>query len=156
YGITWDEGMHNRYGRRVVRWYTSLGGDTGATDPNGLYFYGGLFELAAYGAERVSPLGLYETRHLVNVLFRFVGFVAAWGLGAHLGGPAAGFLSAFFLALTPAFYGHAFANPKDIPLASLFALAAWVALRASERGLALGWREALPSGVAIGLAAGVR
>jgi hypothetical protein len=156
YGITWDEGMHNRYGRRVVRWYTSLGTDTGATDPNGLYFYGGLFELVAYGTEKISPLGLYETRHLVNVLFAFAAFVAAWGMGTHLGGAPAGFLSALFLALTPAFYGHAFANPKDIPLASMFALAAWVALKASERLPGLSWKDALWTGIAIGLAAGVR
>jgi hypothetical protein len=156
YGITWDEGVHNRYGRRVVRWYTTLGADAAAVDPNGIYFYGGLFELAAYGVEQVSPLGVYETRHLVNVLFAFIAFVAAWGMGTQLGGPAAGFLSALFLALTPAFYGHAFANPKDIPLASLFALAAWVALRASEKLPELGWKEAVGTGIAIGLAAGVR
>jgi hypothetical protein len=156
YGITWDEGMHNRYGRRVVRWYTTLGADAAALDPNGIYFYGGLFELAAYAAEKVSPLGVYETRHLVNVLVAFIAFIAAWGMGTELGGPVAGFLSPLFLALTPAFYGHAFANPKDIPLASLFALAAWVALRASERLPELGWKEAVGTGLAIGLAAGVR
>ncbi len=156
YGITWDEGIHNRYGRRVVRWYTTLGADAAATDPNGIYFYGGLFELAAYGAEQMFPLGVYETRHLVNVLFAFIAFIAAWGMGTQLGGPLAGFLSALFLALTPAFYGHAFANPKDIPLASLFALAAWVALWASEKLPGLGWKEAVGTGIAIGLAAGVR
>jgi hypothetical protein len=156
YGITWDEGMHNRYGRRVVRWYTTLGADAAALDVNGIYFYGGLFELAAYAAEKVSPLGVYETRHLLNVLVAFIAFIAACGMGTELGGPVAGFLSALFLALTPAFYGHAFANPKDIPLASLFALAAWVALRASEKLPELGWKEAVGTGLAIGLAAGVR
>jgi hypothetical protein len=77
-------------------------------------------------------------------------------MGAHLGGPATGFLSALFLTLTPAYYGHIFANPKDIPLAALFALAAWAVLHASERVPGLGGREVVMAGVAIGLTAGVR
>jgi hypothetical protein len=156
YGITVDEGVQNRYSRRLVRWYASLGADSAAAYQNDLYLYGGLFEVTAAIAERVSPFGLYDTRHLVNVLYGLVAFVAAWGIGLHLGGPLAGFLSALFLALTPSFYGQAFSNPKDIPFASLFVLAAWVVLRVGERLPRLGWREVLLSGAVIGLAAGVR
>jgi len=156
YGITTDEGVQNRYSRRLVRWYTSLGADATAAYQNDLYLYGGLFELAVSGAEQISPLGVFDTRHLVNTLFGFAGFVAAWGIGSRLGGPLAGFLSALILASTPAYYGHAFANPKDIPLASLFALAAWVILWVSEKVPRLGVREAALAGLAIGLAAGIR
>lgn len=156
YGITWDEGVQHRYGRRLVRWYASLGADDGAVHANDLYFYGGLFELIAQLATRLSPLGVYETRHLLNALFGLVGVIAAWGLGSRIGGPAAGFFSALLLALTPSFYGHAFANPKDIPLASLMALAAWAVLRATDRLPHLGWTDVLTVGTAIGLASGVR
>ena len=156
YGMTLDEGVQNRYGRRLVRWYATHGQDARATEQNDLYFYGGLFELAVQAVQPYSGLGVYDNRHVVNALFGLVGIVAAWGMGAQLGGPAAGFLSALFLTLTPAYYGHSFANPKDIPLAALFALAAWAILSASERVPRLGWREAVTTGVAIGLAAGVR
>jgi hypothetical protein len=156
YGMTLDEGVQNRYGRRLVRWYATLGTDARAAEQNDLYFYGGLFELTVQAAQPLSGLGVYDNRHLVNALFALVGIVAAWGIGAQLGGPAGGFLSALFLTLTPAYYGHSFANPKDIPLAALFALAAWAILRASERVPALGWREVAATGVAIGLTAGVR
>jgi hypothetical protein len=156
YGVTTDEGTQNRYGRRLVRWYATLGGDDSAAVQSDLFYYGGFFELVVQGVERTGLLGTYDTRHLVNALFGFAGFVAAWGLGRHLAGAAGGFLSALFLVLTPGFYGHAFANPKDVPFASLFALAAWAVLGASERVPRLGWREGALVGAAVGLAAGVR
>jgi hypothetical protein len=156
YGITWDEGVQNRYGRRIVRWYATLGADARAVEQNDLYLYGGLFELVVQGAQRVSGLGVYENRHLVNTLFGFAGFVGVWGLGRRLGGGAAGFLAVLFLALTPGYYGHVFANPKDLPLASLFVLSAWAILRAGDTLPRPGWPQVLGVGVVIGLTAGVR
>ncbi len=131
YGVTADEGVQQRYGRRIVRWYATLGGDRSATERNNLYLYGGAFELAAQAVQRVSPLGVYESRHLANATFGLAGIVAAWGLGRLLCGPAAGFASALFLALTPVYYGHCFANPKDVPFAAFYAAAAWAILRAA-------------------------
>ncbi len=156
YGITWDEGVQNRYGRRLVRWYATAGDDTSATTQNDLYWYGGFFELVVQGAARLSGLGVYENRHLVNALFGLVGFVAVWGLGSHLGGAAAGFAAMLILALTPGYYGHLFANPKDLPFACLYALAAWLVLRASDREPTPGWRDVMAVGAAVGLAAGTR
>ncbi len=160
YGMTADEPVQNRYGNRLVRWYQSLGDDRAAVEQHDTYYYGGLFELAAQVAEHFSPFGLYETRHLVNALFGFVGIVAAWWMGAQLAGPLGGFLSALLLAATPLFYGHAFNNPKDIPFASLYALgAAAVMSRRIDRLPGAGWhvlRGLLGAGAAIGLAAAVR
>ena len=156
YGMTADEPVQNRYGRRLVRWYVSLGSDRAAVEQHDTFYYGGLFELAAQAARWVSPLGVYETRHVVNVLFGFVGLVAALLLGTRLGGPLAGFLSVLFLALTPAYYGHAFNNPKDIPFAALFALGTAAILRASDNLPRLSARQVLLVGSTIGLAAGVR
>lgn len=156
YGVTADEGVQHRYGRRIVRWYSTLGEDASATEANNLFLYGGAFELAAQAVERVSPLGTYDTRHLVNASFGLVGIVATWSLGYLLYGAAGGFLSALFLALTPVYYGHCFANPKDIPFAALYALAAGSILWATDdRQRPLSPRIAA-AGVAVGLCAGVR
>jgi hypothetical protein len=156
YGMTADEPVQNRYGRRLVRWYVTLGAERSAVEQHDTFYYGGLFELAAQAARWVSPLGVYETRHLVNVLFGFVGFVAVLLVGRQLGGPLGGVLSVVFLALTPVYYGHAFNNPKDIPFAALFALATAAILRASDRLPHIGAREVLGTGLVVGLAAGVR
>lgn len=154
YGITVDEGVQHRYGRRIVRWYATLGAAREATHTNDLYFYGGFFELVAQGVIALVPLETYDARHLAGALFGGLGVVAAWGIGSRLGGPWAGLASGLFLALTPRFYGEMFANAKDVPFASLFALAAWAALKGSERRPA--WRDVLLTGLGIGLAAGVR
>jgi hypothetical protein len=156
YGMTADEPVQNRYGRRLVRWYATLGADRAAVEQHDTFYYGGLFELAAQAARWVSPLGVYETRHVVNVLFGFVGLIAALLLGTQLGGPLAGLLSLLFLALTPAYYGHAFNNPKDIPFAALFSLGAAAILRVSGHLPRLQPRHVLGVGLLVGLAAGVR
>jgi hypothetical protein len=57
----------------------------------------------------------------VVVLFGLVGFVSAYSSWPSLGREVRPvFFSVVFLALTPPFYGHAFNNPKDIPLPRLF------------------------------------
>jgi hypothetical protein len=156
YGMTADEPVQNRYGNRLVRWYATLGEDRSAVEQHDTWLYGGFFELCAQAAEAVSPLDVYETRHVVNTLFGFLGLLAVWWLGEGLGGPPAGLLAVVLLALTPEFYGHAFANPKDIPFASLFALGAAAALHASRRLPRPGVAAILGTGAAIGLTAGVR
>lgn len=156
YGMTADEPVQNRYGHRLVRWYATLGQDRSAVEQHDTWLYGGFFELVAQGAKTLSPLDVYETRHVVNTLFGFVGFLAVWWLGEGLGGALAGLFAVLFLALTPAFYGHAFANPKDIPFASLFVLAAAAALHVSRRLPSPGKAAVLATGVVIGLTSGVR
>ena len=101
-------------------------------------------------------MGPYETRHLVNVFVALAGVVATYRLGALLGGARSGVLAAVLLAATPAYYGHSFNNPKDIPFAALHA---WVLVFALESAAALPRvpiRRVLALGVAVGLALGVR
>jgi hypothetical protein len=155
YGMTVDEGVQHRYGNRLVRWYATLGADRAAVEQHDTFYYGGLFELLAQGAVRLLPLGVYDARHVANALFGFLGLVAAGWAGRQLGGRAGGLLATVFLALTPAFYGHSFNNPKDAPFASLFALALAATLWAGEPPRPP-WPRVLAAGVAIGLAAGVR
>lgn len=119
YGLTWDEEVQASYGNLVLRWYASWFRDGAALRYANLYLYGGLFDTLAQLAARVSPLGVYETRHLINALFGVFGIVGAYKLGSHLSGPLGGFFSAVFLTLTPVFYGHLFNNPKDVPFATL-------------------------------------
>src|ERR1700730_7519290 len=49
YGMSWDQAPTREYGKTVVRFYSSFGGDTTARtrDPNNAYLYGGLFEILA-------------------------------------------------------------------------------------------------------------
>ena len=58
--------------------------------------YGGFFDALAEAASRWSPLGHYETRHLVNALFGMVGVLSAYLLARSLAGTVAGLLAALF------------------------------------------------------------
>ncbi len=160
YGMTLDEPVQNRYGNRLLRWYQTLGADRAAVEQNDTAYYGGFFELVAKGAERLSPLGLYETRHLVNALFGFAGLLAVFWMGRQLAGPAGGLLSAVVIASTPSFYGQCFNNPKDLPFASLWALAAAALMSLGlDRLPGPGWRvlaRLLGAGALVGLTAAVR
>jgi 4-amino-4-deoxy-L-arabinose transferase-like glycosyltransferase len=156
YGPTWDEDVQRVYGNGVIAFYTSFFRDHSSFEFKNLYLYGGFFDLIAQAATRISPLDLYETRHLVNAAFAIAGVVGTHRLGRLLGGERTGFFAALFVALIPEWYGHGFNNPKDIPFATLhvWALSAIVVSarevpRVSRRTIAL-------TGVAIGLALAIR
>jgi hypothetical protein len=156
YGVTGDEGVRHRYGRKLVSWYTSLGADRRAVADVDISRDGGLFEITAGLAEQVSPLDVYTTRHVLVVLFGLIAFASVWSLGNALGGAAGGFFSLVFLALTPPFYGHAFNNPKDVPFAAMFALAAAAVVRAGRDWARPDWLRIAAAGLAVGLVAGER
>ncbi len=119
YGITWDERAHVHYGDKILRYYSS-----GFTDRAALSYgggqqptYGGGFDLLGSLARKISPLGTYDTLHLLGGLLGVLGLFGAWKLGRLLAGPPGGFWSTLLLALTPVYVGHTFNNPKDPPFA---------------------------------------
>jgi Dolichyl-phosphate-mannose-protein mannosyltransferase len=117
YGVTWDEPLHNRYGNFVLDYYTLFFVDKHSLDWNDIYAYGAAFDMAAAAVNRISSMGTYETRHLLNGLVGVLGVVGCCKLGRAIGGARAGFLAALLLLLTPNYYGQMFNNPKDIPFA---------------------------------------
>ncbi|HEY7699242.1 MAG TPA: hypothetical protein VIE88_12550 [Vicinamibacteria bacterium] len=118
YGVTWDEPFHVRYGERVLRYFSSGFAETEAVHKSNLVYYGALFDLTGALAERVSPFGVYETRHLLSALTGLAGVLGCYLLARSLGGNRAAFLAALLLLVTPRWWGHSFFNPKDIPFAA--------------------------------------
>jgi len=117
YGVTWDEDVHNWYGNFVLDYYLSLFGDKTALHWRDLYNYGAVFDMVAAALNRFSPIGVYETRHLLNGLVGILGLIGCWKLARTVAGARAGFIAALFLISTPNYYGQMFNNPKDIPFA---------------------------------------
>src|SRR5262249_20594990 len=121
-GLTLDEMLHMRYGRKILCWFTSGFADRRAlTFGGGVAHYGGLFDAAAQLAAHFTPNDALATRHLSSALCAVLGIVATWKIAARLGGTRAGFLAACTLALTPTWVGHGLFNPKDIPFAAAVA-----------------------------------
>jgi len=73
YGVTWDEDVHNWYGYFALDYYLSFFADQRALNWLNLYNYGAAFDMIAAAFNKFSPLGIYETRHLLNGLVGLVG-----------------------------------------------------------------------------------
>jgi 4-amino-4-deoxy-L-arabinose transferase-like glycosyltransferase len=129
YGVTWDESFHDHYGEGVLAYFRSGFSDRESFLYIDLPYYGAAFDLLCALAKRVSPLGLYETRHLLNALVGLLGVLGCWKLARQLGGTRTALLAALLLLLTPPWWGHAFNNPKDIPFAAGYAWSVYYLLR---------------------------
>jgi hypothetical protein len=117
YGVTWDEDAHNWYGNFVLDYYLSFFTDKTALHWRDLYNYGAAFDMVAAALNRASPIGVFETRHLLNGLVGILGVIGCCKLARAVAGARAGFIAALFVILTPNYYGQMFNNPKDIPFA---------------------------------------
>ena len=156
YGVTWDEDVHNWYGNFVLDYYLSLFGDKTALHWRDLYNYGAVFDTVAAALNRASPIGVYETRHLLNGLVGILGLIGCWKLGRAIAGSRVGFIATLLLILTPNYYGQMFNNPKDIPFAvgmvwSIYYLVRIVPTLPQPSGATLA-----KLGTAIGMTMGVR
>lgn len=117
YGIIWDSEVQDEYGRKLLSFYLSGFHDRSAFEFQNLYLYGGAFDLTAALLNQVSPLGEYETRHLLGGMVGVLGLLGAWRLARMLAGERAGFFAVVLLTLIPDYYGHMLVNPKDVPFA---------------------------------------
>lgn len=162
YGVTWDEDCQNWYGNLVLAYYVWL---FGAGPPPhwellfqyaDMYNYGALFDLTAAIVNKVSPLGMFETRHLLNGLVGVVGLAGSWKLGRQLGGPRAGFFAALLLLLIPNYYGLMFNDPKDVPFAAGCIWAIYYLARIVPFLPRVPRRLVVKLGIAIGAAMAVR
>ena len=158
YGITSDESAHVEYGEAILQWYGSLFQDRTVFESKNTWLHGGFFNTVSHLIGRLSPLGIYETRHLCNALLGLLGVVAAYRLGCLLGGSATGCLAALFLVLTPRYYGHAFNNPKDIPFAVFYLWSVYFIVRGvgllPRLPVSWIWKTGLSIGLALGTRAG--
>jgi len=156
YGVTVDEKHAHTNGRYFINWYASGFHDRAIVDEGNHRLYGSFFNaLLAFVADH-SPLGLYETGHLLIAISSFIGVLFAYRLGRRLAGPMAGFFAALLLLLTPVYYGHSFMNPKDIPFAVVFLVCLYYLTAAYDRLPRLGAKWIAILGTAIGLALGIR
>jgi hypothetical protein len=156
YGVTWDEDVHNWYGNFVLDYYLSFFADKTALHWEDLYNYGAIFDTIAAALNRISPIGVYETRHLLNGLVGILGLIGCCKLGRSVAGARAGFIATLFLVLTPNYYGQMFNNPKDIPFAVGMVWAIYYMVRIVPALPKPPMQLVTKLGVAIGMSMGVR
>ena len=115
YAITGDEHWHFDYGNDI--WNYFFHGDTTAqTATSGIQYYGGLFDFITAATYHLLHFwDHYTTMHFINALVGAIGIIYAGKLAKLLGGWNTAILAMVFLVLSPSWFGHNFANPKDIP-----------------------------------------
>ncbi len=156
YGVTWDEPVQHTYGRMVLRYYATLFADRSALSYANLYYYGGFFDSVAALLVRVSPLGLYETRHFLNGLVGILSVVGVFSLARLLAGPTAGLMALLVIVFSPAYYGHMYNNPKDIPFAAFYVWSMYYIVKSLRFMPAIPRSIIFKLGISIGLALSVR
>lgn len=156
YGVTWDEEVHKNYGDMILRWFRTFFQDSAALNYRDLFYYGGFFDVTAQLASSISPFGVYETRHFVGALFGLWAIFIAFRLAKFVSGTTAGFFAAIFLLLHPAFYGHMFNNPKDIPFASLFLTTIYYLASTYDSLPHLHFKDLFKLGCSLGLTLAIR
>jgi hypothetical protein len=155
YGVAWDETVQARYGELALDYFTSGMQDRSYAEFLNLRYYGALFEMVPAGIAKLAPSSALEIRHVCVAATWLLAILGAMRFAQLLAFPYAPHFAVLALATLPSFYGHAFQNSKDMPFAAAFtwsmvAIATWLG-RPRQR-----WRDALLTGVAIGLALAVR
>ena len=156
FGVTWDEPNQSQYGKYVLQYYETFFRDGNALNFLDAYLYGGLFDSVAALLMRISPLGEYETRHLLNGLVGVAGVAGTWKLAGLLAGRRAALAAALLLFLEPNYFGQMFNNHKDIPFAAGYVWSLAYLLESLVHFPRIPNRLIAKTGLAIGLTLGVR
>jgi len=153
FGVTWDEIHRQANGERIWLLYHGIVKEP-ATSAE--HLYGGLFDVAAVGLQRLLPLDLYDVRHLLNAAFGWLGIVFCGLLIVPVAGWRAATLGMVLLAAVPPYIAHAMNNPKDLPFAAMATVVLAVIAALPRQFPYLPVKHAVALGVAIGLCLAVR
>lgn len=156
YGISNDEEVQHTYGRLLLDFYRSGFTDQAAFHYKNLYLYGGLFDIIAAILEKITPLWLWDMRHLLSAGFGFVGLIAAWKTGNELQNARTGFFALALLTATAAWSGAMFTHTKDIPFAAFMTWALYYTILACKAAPQIPRAICIKLGIAIGCALGMR
>jgi len=162
-GINGDDEFQNDYSEKLVNYYLSFGADTSALhiEKGNMHLYGGFFDLAAGLANRALGFddfdqGYHNVRHIFNAIMGFLAMLFVGLLAKEVAGWRAGILALWLIFLSPRFLGHSLMNPKDIPFAAGFAIAAYYMVLLFRSMPRPDWKTALGAALGIALALATR
>jgi tetratricopeptide (TPR) repeat protein len=156
FGITGDEVTQNTYGEKVYDYFASMGKDQSALSFKNVYYYGGFYDLLCATVNKVLHADTYNTRHFINAIFGFLVIVAAGAWAKWYKGWGAALLTAWFLFMTPRFFGESMNNPKDIPFALGMTLGAYFICRFFAEFPKPSWKTSIFLALSIAYAIGIR
>ena len=160
FGITGDEITQNTYGQKVFDYYKTLGKDESCLQPFGrmtnVFYYGGFYDLLCVTINKVSPFEQFNTRHFIDAFVGFLIILFAVRLARYLRGWDAALLVAWFLFLSPRFFGESMNNPKDVPFALGMLMGVYYIMRFLEAFPKPSKKDMVMVGLSIGFAISIR
>jgi len=129
YAVSNDEGVQQRYGELIIRYYASGFSDRALFSFDNLYLYGGLFDILATLVARMLPFDLYQVRHVLCAIIGVGGIAVTWATARLIVSPRAGLIAASMLALCGPWYGGMFNHTKDVTFAAAMIGATFMLLR---------------------------
>jgi hypothetical protein len=158
YGITWDETVElfkrHKGPRTFAFWF-------GGFDPSNAPFTTGhnpftffIYYTLHHGLEALGlATEIHETYHLLTAFIAILGFVLSYRVACSILPERWALVAAVFVMLSPRFFGHSFANFKDIPFAVAWLFCIHTLLGAVRN---LTTRKILLHGAALGVLLTVR
>jgi tetratricopeptide (TPR) repeat protein len=156
FGITGDEYTQNTYGQKVFDYYASFGKDKSCLSYSNVYYYGGMFDMLCVVVNKVVHLDEYNVRHFIIAICGFLMILVSSLLAKEFKGWGAGFLTAWFLFLSPRMFGESMNNPKDVPFALSMILGIYFIYRFLRAFPKPTWKDSLWLALSIGLAIEIR
>jgi tetratricopeptide (TPR) repeat protein len=163
HGISGDEPDMNLYGKAILRYFASFGeddwvfsGDRTFDRDGVIKYYGGLFDFIAALVNKISPLGEFTTRHILNAWAGFLAIFFSSKIAKRLHGYQLATMVVWLMFLSPFFLGQAMNNPKDVPFAAAYIMALWCIIRLFDRLEQATWKDYLWAVLAIGAAINIR
>ena len=151
YGITWDETSQTAYGEALWKFLFvthDFSSFNHSKVPSNLFYYGPLLPLVTATFAHALHADIFVVCHAIQGLIWVAMVFPVCALGWQLAGNLGAWFSGVTLLGTPTLWGHAFNNPKDLPLAcaAIWLLYAAVSIAVVRR---LNWRHAVQLGIAI-------
>lgn len=134
FGRNSDETVSNNYGKDVLKYLSTFGKDRSVFDLQkpgykDMLYYGLSFDLLCAVVNKVSPIGEFETRHMLNSLFGLLAIFFAALIARRLMNWRAAVMVLLFMFISPQFLGYSMNNAKDIPFAAGYVAAIYFLLR---------------------------
>lgn len=159
FGTTSDEPVQSRYGEAVRNYLAGNVSYDGFLKTPGLpaniFFYGPTLDLFCAKLAHIFNADIFSVRHGVQGFFWVAMFYPVCALGRKISGRLGAWFSGLALLGMPSLFGHAFNNPKDLPLACAAVWLLHAAVSAAVRRRA-NWRTILPLGLAVGFVLAMR
>lgn len=155
YGISWDAYVRRFHGEMIRSYFLSFGTDRTVNTHGDLRLYTAFPDFLAALLYQGVPELRHQIRHAVTAGFALATVPALFRIATLLGRPWVGPIASLILVSLPVFFGHAFINSKDIPLAAAFtwAMLGLIWLFHENR---FNWPRVVVAGLALGFPLTIR